>query len=463
MAAERRVGRFSTIRARTTVAATVVVAAALVLGGVLTLLVLRRELVESVDEAATRRAQDVAELVSQNSLPRSLSAAGEEAAIVQVVDDRGDVLAATNNLAGRGPVLRRRPVHDVEVHTVTGLPVPDERDDHFRVVTLVVNAQSGPVTVSAAESLEGVNNAVDAVSRALLIGFPFMLLVVALTTWYVVGRALRPVEAIRREVDDISASDLSRRVPQPPTNDEIGRLAETMNRMLDRLESFSERQRRFVADASHELQSPLASSMADLELAMAHPEVAAWQETAAGVAADAQRMTKLVQDLLFLAQSDDKGARAPQTLVDLDDIVRAEVSRLSGHNGHGLVVDTAGVQPAEVRGDADQLGRVLRNLLDNASRYARSRIAVSLGADGDTVRMVVADDGPGVPVDLQDRMFERFTRADDSRSRDTGGTGLGLAIAREIVERHGGSICLEANGVGARFVVSMPAPAPAGN
>jgi len=463
MAAERRVSRFSTIRARTTVAATVVVAAALVLGGVLTLLVLRRELVESVDEAATRRAQDVADLVSRNSLPHSLSAAGEEAAIVQVVDDRGDVLAATNNLAGQGPVLRSRAVHGVEVHTVTGVPVPDERDDHFRVATVVVNAQSGPVTVSAAESLEGVSNAVEAVRKALLIAFPFMLLVVALTTWYVVGRALRPVEAIRREVDDISASDLSRRVPQPGADDEIGRLAETMNRMLDRLESFSERQRRFVADASHELQSPLASSMADLELAMAHPEVAAWEETAAGVAADAQRMTKLVQDLLFLARSDDEAARAPQTLVDLDDIVRAEVSRLSGHNGDDLVVDTAGVRPAEVRGDADQLGRVLRNLLDNASRYARSRIAVTLGADGDTVRMVVADDGPGVPADLQDRMFERFTRADDSRSRDTGGTGLGLAIAREIVERHGGSIRLEANGVGARFVVSMPAPAPAGN
>lgn len=437
-------------------AATLVVAGALVLTSALTLVVLRRTLVQNVDDAIRRRAQDVADLVVQGSLPKSLSAAGEEASIVQVVDAKGEVLATTTNLEGRGPILRGRAVRD-EARTVTGLPVPDEREDQFRVVTQVVDTPEGPVTVSAADSMESVSNSVDAVWRALLIGFPFMLVVVALTSWYVVGRALRPVEAIRRQVDDISANDLSRRVPQPATDDEIGRLAETMNAMLDRLESFTERQRRFVADASHELQSPLAASMADLELAMADPDAAAWEETAAGVAADAQRLTRLVQDLLFLAQSDGKVASTPQTLVDLDDIVRAEVARSSGHDA--IPVDVARVRPAEVRGDAGQLARVLRNLLDNATGYARSQITVELDTSGDTVTMVVADDGPGVASELQGRIFERFARADDSRSRDTGGTGLGLAIAKEIVERHGGTITLEQDGsaAGARFVVRIPA------
>ena len=157
----------------------------------------------------------------------------------------------------------------------------------------------------------------------------------------------------------------------PRARDEIGRLATTMNDMLDRLQHSAERERRFVADASHELQSPLASSLADLEVALAHPESTEWEATARAVVADNERMTRLVGDLLFLAQSDNNGAsQARRTLVDLDDVVREEVSRL--RPPEGLVVDVSGVSPAEVRGDADQLARVVRNLLENASRYART-------------------------------------------------------------------------------------------
>ncbi|MEY2477801.1 MAG: hypothetical protein QOG87_3116 [Actinomycetota bacterium] len=436
--------------------ATLVVACTLLIGAVLLVVIMRRTLVRNVDDAARRRAQDVAALVSQGALPEILAATTDEAAIVQVVDANNRVLASTANLDGLPPILRLEPgARGPGARTVTGMPVLDERDDKFRVVTLVVNQPSGPVTVHAAESLERVTESVAVVRGSLLVGLPLMLGLVGITSWSMVGRALRPVGAIRREVADITARDLSRRVPQPGTADEIGRLAETMNEMLERLEASNARQRRFVADASHELQSPLASSLAELEVASATPHSTNWGEIAAGLIADNQRMTKLVRDLLFLATADDPDHQpAPRSLVDLDDIVLAEVSRFEAHST--VAVDATGVQPAEGRGNADQLARVVSNLLENAKRYARSRITVELEANGDRAVLAISDDGPGVPADQHERVFERFTRLDDSRSRDTGGAGLGLAIAKEIVEHHGGSISLADNGSGARFEVSLP-------
>jgi signal transduction histidine kinase len=262
------------------------------------------------------------------------------------------------------------------------------------------------------------------------------------------------VEAIRAEVSAIGAQDLDRRVPEPATDDEIGRLARTMNDMLGRLQATSARQRRFVADASHELQSPLASSRAELDVALAHPELARWEDTARDLVADNQRMSRLVADLLFLAQADD-GAHAPRTvLVDLDDVVAGEAAR---HRSGGRVrLDTSGVAPVEVRGDPDQLARVVRNLLDNAERYATSTISVTLAPEGGDAVLAVADDGPGVPAGAEKQIFERFTRVDRSRSRDSGGTGLGLAIAKEIVEGHQGTIELDRTAPGTCFVVRLP-------
>ena len=453
MAADRASSPLSTIRARTTAAATVAVACTLIIGSVLLVVVMRRTLVRNVDDAARRRAEDVAALVDQGTLPEVLAATTDEAAIVQVVDAQGRVLASTSNLAGQPPILRLAN-GGPGARTVTALPVFDEQDDHFRVVTVVVDQPSGPVTVHAAESLERVSESVAVVRGSLLVGLPLLLALVGVSSWYIVGRALRPVDDIRREVADITARDLSRRVPQPASDDEIGRLAETMNEMLARLEHFTDRQRRFVADASHELQSPLASSRADLEVAATDPEHTNWSEVAAGLTADNERMTRLVRDLLFLARADDLDAPPHRALVDLDDIVLAEVARFEARST--VAIDAAGVRPAEGRGHADQLCRVVSNLLENAHRYARSCIVVELATQPDAVVLAVTDDGPGVPEDARHRIFERFTRLDDSRSRDTGGAGLGLAIAKEIVEHHGGSIALADNRSGARFEVRLP-------
>jgi signal transduction histidine kinase len=446
----------SSIRARTTAAACVVVAGALVVGMLVLLAALNRTLLDNVDEAARVRARDIAMLATAGQLPAELSVHGDEDAFVQVVDANGTVLAASSNLDGLGPIATFAPEGDQPVIHTTPIPVTDEGDDAFRVVAAPAQTADGAVTVYVAAQLDSTKETISTVRRILLIGLPILLAVVAVTAWRIVGRALRPVDAIRREVAEIGEHDLARRVPEPPVDDEIGRLAKTMNQMLDRLETSAERQRRFVADASHELQSPLAASRAELDVALAHPEAAQWKQTATDLVADNQRMTRLVQDLLFLARRDGTMPPAPTTLIDLDDIVWSEMARQ--RVPEGITVDTTGVTAVEVRGDAEQLARVLRNLLDNAGRHAHSRIAVELRADATGVTLAVADDGPGVPAEARERIFERFSRLDDSRSRFTGGTGLGLAIAREIVEAHQGTIVLDPAAAGARFVVRLPTP-----
>ena len=449
----RRVG---TIRARTTIAACLVVAVALAISAVLVLAVLRDSLVDNVDRATRARAVDLAAAAKAGSLPEEPALPGEEDAIVQVVDESGKVRSASVNFANRPPITTDRPVGSrPERHTMQGLPEAEDTTD-FRIVALRTDDNMGKTLyVYVANSLEPVEESVDAVRGILVLGLPLLLVFVGATTWVVVGRALRPVEAIRAQVADFSTRDLSRRVPEPNIDDEVGRLATTMNVMLDRLQRFAERQRAFVADASHELQSPIASSRAELEVAVGHPTTTDWPATAADLLDDNERMERLVRDLLFLARADDPGAVASHAPVDLDDVVLTEVERIRSRARSHIVASP--VSAVEVSGSADQLRRVIRNLLENADRHAESQVTVELhGSDGTAV-IVVADDGAGVPAGEHERIFERFTRLDDSRSRATGGAGLGLAIAKEIVEAHRGRIVVESGTSGARFVVRLPA------
>jgi signal transduction histidine kinase len=444
--------RLAGVRARTTVAATLIVGAALVITAVGLIMFVRQSLVEQIDAVGYVRAEDVAALARQNTLPADLAVAGDDGHLTQVVDDTGRILASTTALPQGQPIVAFRPSGSQSpARTIKGVP-GDNRA--FRIVAVRTGTPGGPVTVYVASALEPVDDTVAVLQQGLAVGGPVLLVLVAVTTWAMVGRALRPVDAIGAEVADISGSSLDRRISIPSTDDEISRLASLMNTMLGRLQAAAERQRRFVADASHELRTPLAAARTDLEVALAHPESTDLRETATDLLAANQRMEHLIRDLLFLAKVDEPAPRSPAVLVDLDDIVLLEVARLRG-NGN-VKVDIGAVCVAAVLGRSDELARAVRNLLDNAERYASSLITVELTGDDGQATLVIQDDGPGIPADDRERIFQRFARLDDARSRDSGGTGLGLAIAKEIIDVHGGTIVVDDAPQGARFVVRLP-------
>jgi len=309
--------------------------------------------------------------------------------------------------------------------------------------------------VVVAHALDRVVESTQALTTLLAAGLPILLLLLAATTWRVVGGALAPVEAIRREVDEVSARELHRRVPQPAGTDEISRLATTMNRMLARLEATRLRQQQFVADASHELRSPLASIRAQAEVALTHPDRLPKAELAETVLAESLRVQKLVENLLVLARTDEPRSAPELESVDLDDLVFHEVQQRRWRSM--AVLDTANVSAGKVQGDAALLRRVVGNLLDNAERHARSRIEITLREVGDAVLLRVDDDGAGVAAGDREAVFERFSRLDDARTRDAGGAGLGLAIVAEVVAGHRGTVSLsESAAGGARFEVRLP-------
>ncbi len=443
---------FATVRVRTTAFATLVVTAALVVGAILLLGVQQRALVAGLEQSTENRAADVAALAQRGALPPTLTAAKENDAFTQVVDASHSVNAASKNLRGEGPVEDSAPRGSKTVLVTRTIP---PLGGLFRIAAQGVDTPNGRVTVYAGDSLEAVSDATRQLIQLLGIGLPLLVGLVALTTWSVTGRALRPVEAIRSEVAEIGEADLHRRVPEPPTHDEVGRLARTMNAMLDRLDDAADRQRRFVSDASHELQSPLTSLRARLEVNLSVNQQPDWRTSDQEALEEVIEMHRLVDDLLVLARFDAGVAKPELRLVDLDDLIFRETEQL---RSRGLVkIDVHDVSAGQVLGDPDQLRRAFRNVLNNAERHAARVVRVTVREDDGMIEVVLADDGPGIPVEYYDRIFERFGRVDDARARDAVSTGLGLAITREIIEAHGGRITVEAGDPGARFVIRIPA------
>ena len=350
----------------------------------------------------------------------------------------------------------------------------DASDDATEAAAPVVDGASWSVV--AARSVEESQAAASASLVTLGVAIPVALLVLGVTTWLVVGRALRPVETMRREVAEVTAANLSHRLPDPGGSDEVARLARTLNGMLDRLDASATAQRRFVGDASHELKTPLATIRQHAEVALLHPEAVDGRALAGTVLGEEARLTALVQGLLVLARADEGALGVDRRPVDLDDLVLAEASRQRAAAAAAsaaaaeatatpaatgatapLVVDATGVGPARVVGDEGLLGQVVRNLVANAARHAATTVALGLvDRDGRAV-LTVDDDGAGVAEADRERVFDRFVRLDEARDRDAGGSGLGLAIVREIVRVHGGSVRVEASPRGgARVVVELP-------
>ncbi|MET8469429.1 HAMP domain-containing sensor histidine kinase [Streptomyces sp. NPDC006422] len=464
---------FGSVRARAALAATLVVAVALVAAGATVLLSLRANLTDQAGGDADSTARRVATALATGTAPDALDLDDEDP--VQVVDGDGRVVAVSEDLeqvSGTGvrdvkPVAARpeddgdddggdddRRSASVSDHTdyTDGAATIDGDEGDYRFAAVEVEDTAyGDLTVHAGGSLEAERSAVNTALTSMLIGFPVLLVIVGGVTYLVTRRALRPVEGIRAEMAAITASqDLGRRVPEPDTHDEVARLAGTTNETLAALESSVERQRRFVADASHELRSPIASLRTQLEVGAAHPELL----DVDGAVEDTVRLQELAADLLLLARLD-AGEKPGGAEVDLAALVREELSQRTGDRVP-VTVDVRDVP--RVSGSRGQLARVLGNLVDNAQRHARAGVRVGVRAEGGRVLLGVADDGQGVPDAERERIFERFVRLDDARTRDGGGAGLGLAIARDVAERHGGTLTVRsAPEGGAFFELALPA------
>ena len=456
--------RFRGIRVRAALAATAVVALILAIAAAAFVVLQRRELEATLADVAAREASAVAtELARTGTAGADVTASRGDRALVQVLTPAGAVLAASPAIAGAPPLVTERPAPGESVALrVDSLPIGEP--ESFTVVVRGVEAPDGPAVVVSAQSLETAERATAVLVRLLAVGYPALLLLVAGTSYWLTGLALAPVEAMRRQVAGITATDRDVRVPVPPTSDEIAQLATTMNEMLDRLADAAEAKQRFVADASHELRSPLATIRAAHEIAAAHPDVTDWCTVNTDVLAEVARVERLVDDLLFLARADERAAHPASGDVDLDDLVIAEAARLRHTSGlHVSVRQT----PARVTGDVHQLERALRNLTENAARHAGTSIDLAVDRYGADAVVDVVDDGTGIPPAECERVFQRFVRLDASRQRAAGGTGLGLAIAREIARAHGGDVTVLGSDGGAHLRLRLPLaghrpPGPAG-
>ncbi|MGW4644322.1 sensor histidine kinase [Sphaerisporangium sp. NPDC004334] len=375
--------------------------------------------------------------------------------VVQVVAADGRVLASSPDARGLPPLSTLRPTADDpqrDVQTCANTRLGCVRLSAVRVSadddSTVVYA-GGPVRTVIAT---GVFDALFAVQVGVLISIAIW------AAWKITGRTLRPVEAIRAELAATNVNDLSSRVPEPAGDDEISRLARTVNSTLERLENAKGRmeqalsaQRQFASDASHELRTPVAGLRAQLEEAKMHPQDTDLDALLDRTLGDVDRLQAIMADLLLLAKIG--GTPPAMGEVDLSETVRMEVSRRADR----LPVRLRLARATIVQGVDTQITRILTNLLDNAQRHARSAVMVEVRHDDRHAELVISDDGDGIAEADRERIFERFTRLDASRCRDRGGTGLGLAIVRDIVRAHGGTIGVDTGDAGgARFTVRLP-------
>ncbi|MEU6609579.1 ATP-binding protein [Streptomyces shenzhenensis] len=441
------------LRLRLTAAAAAVIAAGLTGATVLLVVWLHASLISGLDQTALQRAQVVASDTAGDHIPPNVPPTGHGEGAVQVVDGKGTVLASSSNLRGHPRAFDFPPSRSDTPHAHTVNDIPIGQGGTWRAVGVPAGTPRHPVTVYVAVPTETVDHGLAQLTAALATGVPAVVALLTGVVWLLTGRALRPVDALRAQTAEITASDLNRRVDVPPADDALGRLATTFNDLLARLDTATRRQRRFVADAAHELRNPLSTLHTRLEVAAHHPGSVDGHSLATGLLQESERLTRLVDDLLQLARLDAR-PRLRTRPVDLDEVVYTEVREARRRTP--LLIDQHSVGAARVQGDADALARVVRNLLDNALRHAETRIDITLRTEHGTAQLVVADDGPGIPEADRERVFGRFTRLDDARARDTGGTGLGLAIVRDIVTAHHGTARIEDNRPGARLVVSLP-------
>lgn len=445
-----------TIRWRITALGATVLTLVLAIAAVALVTMQRDQLTAQVDSTLEQRADDIAALIQASDRQPVRLSDGDLDGVAQLVASDGHVLAASRNLARQAALpYDLAPGQGQAIRNVPSLPIENEE---FRLLSRWIDGPAGPAVLHVGAGLDDITDATSALATSLAVAVPVVVALLTALVWWLAGRILAPVERIRSDVAEIGGVDLNRRVVEPAGNDEITRLARTMNGMLDRLEDAVRRQQRFVADASHELRSPLTRMRTELEVDLARDNGDP-RATHSSVLEEIVGLQRLVDDLLQLARADAGAGGERGERIDLDDLVFREARRLRA--GGRVELDTTGVSGAEVVGDPDQLIRVVRNLVDNAERHASKRVVLTLVEADGLAYLTVGDDGPGIPPDQQERIIERFARLDDARTRLAGGTGLGLAITREIIERHGGTITVDSTDhSGTRFVVQLPTAQP---
>ena len=442
------------VRWRLTLIVIAVVGVALLLGALMLVRWVEATLENDVRQRSEAALDEMAAVLGTGRFPSELLVSENELERRLTGDDVGALLNETYFYMDGDALqeLEARPIRDqygrIFLFGRGGLPADTAG---YVEVTLDLVSNLGVVQIHAVTPRDSIDRSVRALTGALVLGLPLLVLAAGAMTWVVAGRTLAPVAGMTRRVRELSATNLDARVPVPPSGDEIAELAETMNAMLERLEKAATAQLQFVSDASHELRSPVASIRAQLETALAYPDEVDWPQVAEVVLAEDDRLDHLVGNLLAMARLDE-GRKGPRSEIDLEDLVVPQARRITGK-----AVDISGVSAGRVWGNASELTSVIRNLTDNAARHARSTVRISLRDEGPWVVLRVADDGVGVDPAERDRIFERFARLEEGRQRDRGGAGLGLALSNRVVEAHGGRIHVEdAPDGGAVFVVSLP-------
>jgi len=412
---------------------------------------LGKTLDEQIEQGLRARAADVAATTAVAGGEAGAVAEPDEN-LTQIVGPDGEIVDATPPLEGTSLLTEdelaqaREGTVVVERDRVAGLD-----EERFRLL----GTPAGGHVVVVGASLGDRDEALAELRNQLLAGGPIALLLASLTGYALAAAALRPVEATRRRAEDISATTAGQRLPVPDTDDEVARLARTLNEMLGRLEAGLARERRFVADASHELRTPLALLKAELDLALRRPRTPEELRRAiVSAAEETDRLVRLANDLLVLASADEGRLRLNRESVPVRGLLDGVAGRFTGRAaGDGRAVEVDAAEGLAVRGDRLRLEQALGNLVDNALRYGAGTVRLAGASENGSLAIRVSDEGPGFPDDYLPHAFERFSRAADPGRGS--GAGLGLALVREIARAHGGSVAA-ANDGGATVVLLLP-------
>jgi signal transduction histidine kinase len=430
--------RQRSLRLRVTALATAVLTAGLLCGTVALAWLFVHARVATIDHTLQAEMTVIRQLAASGDLPAPLPSPAAGTTFAQVVDSADTVLAATSSVSRVVPVLPLAQIN--RAHRTFTTTASTLGPSPLRIRVQAATLRGVPVTVIVGVPFGDESSMLSALRHLLFVVLPLVILAAAAATWLAVASALRPVDELRAAADavDVGVGAAPPSLAVPFGGHELRRLGDTLNRMLARLHAAGEQQRTFIADAAHELRSPVASLQTQLEVAIETGAAGtSWPSIAADLLTDVQRLSRTADDLLLLARLDANPARVRQQ-VDI-----------------GKLVDPA-ASSCFVDGDEVALRRMLDNVVSNARRHA-SHVKVSAHELTADVLITVDDDGPGIALQDRERVFDRWVRLDAGRSSDAGGSGLGLPIARGIARAHGGDVVLGESPLGGlRVTVSLP-------